>query len=146
MSSSLLELYQETIIDHSQFPRKSGRLNEPTSTSSAKNPLCGDNVMIDVKIEDSIVKDIACQSTGCAISTAAASIMAEEVVGKTVDEALKISEEFLHSLKTGDETQSDSEQLKVFCKVSEYPTRIKCASLAWQSLAKMLVDYKNANS
>jgi nitrogen fixation NifU-like protein len=141
--SSLIELYQEIIIEHSQFPRRSGRLPEPTASTSAKNPLCGDLVNIDVKIEDSIIKDISCESSGCAISTAAASIMAEEVVGKEISAAIETCKKFITSLKTGDENLSDTTELKVFCKVSEYPTRVKCASLSWQSLLKVLENLES---
>ncbi|HMO18451.1 MAG TPA: SUF system NifU family Fe-S cluster assembly protein [Oligoflexia bacterium] len=136
--SSLLELYQETIIDHSRSPRKYGRLPSPTISTSAKNPLCGDKIIIDVDLQDNTIKDIACESSGCAISTAAASIMTEELSGKSLKDAIEICEKFIDSLKTGDDNFSDSEQLKVFCKVSEYPTRVKCAALPWQSILQSL--------
>lgn len=142
--SSLLELYQDTIIDHSQSPRKYGRLDNPTSTTSAKNPLCGDKLVLDIKLENDLIQDIACETSGCAISTAAASIMAEEIVGKSLKDAILVCEQFMNALKTGDDNFSDSEQLKVFCKVSEYPTRVKCAALPWQSLVRILKDLQTS--
>ena len=141
--SSLLELYQEIIVDHSQSPRHSGRLNDPTISSSGKNPLCGDKIELDIILDNGLISDIKCETSGCAISTAAASIMAEEIRGKTPNEALETVEKFKVALKTGDDHFQDSSDLKVFCNVSQYPTRVKCAALPWDTLKNALEKLKS---
>lgn len=141
--NSLLELYQETILEHAQSPRRSGRLQSPTCSAKGNNPLCGDKIELDILLSNDKIEDVRCTTSGCAISTAAASIMAEEIFGKSISEALNTVENFIQALKSGDDKFDDSSELKAFCNVSQYPTRIKCATLPWQTLKKALAEIKN---
>ena len=136
--SSLEGLYQDVILDHSQSPRRSESLKVVTSSSVAKNPLCGDMVVLEVYVESGIVKDLSCKTNGCAISTAAGSIMASEIIGKTKVEALATVERFIEALKNNQELETSSEELCILSKVYNYPTRIKCAILPWNALREIL--------
>jgi len=137
---SLDALYQDVILEHSQSPRRAESLKIVTDSSIAKNPLCGDMVNLEVHIEDEIVKNIACITNGCAISTAAGSIMAMELVGKTRLAAIEIVDEFIEALKENKDLESSSEELCILSKVQNYPTRIKCAVLPWNALRDILVN------
>jgi nitrogen fixation protein NifU and related proteins len=137
--SALKDLYQETIIDHSKRPRNKAVLEQPTHSAEGHNPLCGDQVTIQLKIEDDRIAAIAFQGAGCAISTASASLMTEALKGKTVEEA-KVAFEKFHSLLTEEGSQAATElgKLTVFCGVREYPMRVKCATLVWHTLCAAL--------
>jgi nitrogen fixation NifU-like protein len=137
---SLEELYQDVILEHSQSPRRAESLKIVTDSTIAKNPLCGDMVKLEVHIEDGIVKDLCCETNGCAISTAAGSIMASEIVGKSREEAIALTENFILSLKDNKELCETSEDLCILSQVGQYPTRIKCAVLPWNALREMLTD------
>jgi len=136
--SSLNGLYQDVILEHSQSPRRSESLKVVTSSSIAKNPLCGDMVTLEVFVEGGVVKDLSCKTNGCAISTAAGSIMATEIVGKSKVEALAIVAKFIDALKENKELETSSEELCILSKVHNYPTRIKCAVLPWNALQEIL--------
>ncbi len=136
--SDLRELYQEVILDHQRRPRNFRRLENSTQQLEGFNPLCGDRITVYLKVEDGVVKDIAFQGTGCAISTASASMMTESLKGKTREEALALFHSF-HNLITGRATESDVHggrlgKLEVFAGVREFPVRVKCASLAWHTM------------
>lgn len=131
------ELYQEVILDHNKKPRNYHKLETATRTAEGYNPLCGDKVTIYVTIEGDRVRDISFQGSGCAISTASASMMTEGVKGKTLAEVQTLFEKF-HTLVTH-ETLSASEppelgKLAAFGGVREFPIRVKCATLAWHTL------------
>src|SRR5439155_12695947 len=134
--SDLRELYQQVILDHHKKPRNFRALPEPARHVEGYNPLCGDKVTVYVKLEDDLVKDVAFQGTGCAISTASASLMTESLKGKTRAEAEAIFREF-HDLITGKSDEADAEErlgkLAVFGGVREFPVRVKCASLPWHT-------------
>lgn len=134
----ILELYQEIILDHSKEPRKTEKLKIVTNSVSAKNPLCGDNVSLEVFIKDGKIEGISCNTSGCAISTAAGSIMAQEVSGMTVADAIKLCDKFISVVKDKEGMIEDPEELKLLCKVSDYPMRIKCALLPWSALKDVL--------
>ena len=142
--NSLVELYQDTIFEHSQSPRKAESLNIVTDSLTSKNPLCGDIVTLEANIEDDLIRDIACKTSGCAISTAAGSIMASEIVGKSTSEALRICDEFIKALKEKTDFKNLSEDLCILSKVNEYPTRVKCASLPWAALKKIIEEKTNS--
>ena len=135
MMSDLDDLYQETIIDHSKRPRNFSRLDSATATAEGFNPLCGDRVTVQLKMENGVVRDVAFQGTGCAISVASASLMTEALKGKSQAEAEALFERF-HELLTSDTHQQQAElgKLAVFSGVREYPARVKCATLAWHTL------------
>lgn len=138
---SLRELYQEIIIDHGRQPRNFGCLAHTTHKQIGNNPLCGDNIVIYVFIENDVIKDITFEGTGCAISMASASLMTESLKDKTTSEAKRLFSEF-HSLVTSQHVADDLGKLAVFSGVAEFPVRVKCATLAWHTLRAAL-DHDN---
>lgn len=142
MTSDLRELYQEMILDHGKNPRNFRTLEHPTHQAAGNNPLCGDRVTVYLKVEDGVIRDISFQGKGCAISTASASLMTQSVKGKSVDEARKLFDAF-HAMATGKSPDPAPEalgKLSVFGGVSAFPARVKCATLAWQSLKAALAS------
>jgi nitrogen fixation NifU-like protein len=136
--SDLHDLYQETIIDHSKRPRNKGALPHATHSADGYNPLCGDKVSIALQIENGHITGVSFQGSGCAISTASASLMTEAMKGKTPAEAETAFEKF-HALLTEDRpAAADLGKLAVFSGVREYPMRVKCATLAWHTLRAAL--------
>jgi nitrogen fixation NifU-like protein len=134
--TDLQDLYQELILDHGRRPRNFKPLEGASGTAEGYNPLCGDKVKIYVKMDDDIVKDLSFEGAGCAISTASASIMTETLKGKTRAQVEEFFQTF-HDLVTGKQAQLDSPELgklAVFSGVSEFPIRVKCATLAWHTL------------
>ena len=138
MTSDLSDLYQETIIDHSKRPRNKGVLNQATHRAEGYNPLCGDRVTIELKIEDGRIAAVSFEGAGCAISTASASLMTEALRSKTPEEAEQTFEKF-HGMLTEDKLPApDLGKLAVFSGVCQYPMRVKCATLAWHTLRAAL--------
>jgi nitrogen fixation NifU-like protein len=134
----LNELYQEIIIDHSRRPRNCHSMDDATRKVEGYNPLCGDKLAVYVKMNDNVVSDISFVGSGCAISTASASLMTESVKGKTREEAEAILARF-HDLLTKEKASAASlGKLAVFCGVREFPARVKCATLAWHTLRSAL--------
>ena len=134
--TDLQDLYQELILDHGRRPRNFRPLDGATRSAEGYNPLCGDKVKIYVKMDADIVKDISFEGAGCAISTASASIMTETLKGKTRAEAEELFQTF-HNLVTGRQAQLDAPELgklAVFSGVSEFPIRVKCATLSWHTM------------
>lgn len=141
MDTELRELYQQVILDHNKSPRNFKKLETANHFAEGYNPLCGDRIDVYVKLEDDKIEDISFMGSGCAISKASASLMSAMVKGKTIKEAEKIFEKF-HHLITGkmDEQINTDEigKLAVFAGVREFPSRVKCASLAWHTLISAL--------
>ena len=139
--NALRELYQEVILDHSRHPRHYGTLDHASHKAEGYNPLCGDKVAVYLKLDtDGRVGDIAFEGKGCAISQASASMMTDMLKGRTTDEAEKLMQGFLHLVKGEDASdlqEDDRERLEVMGGISEFPMRVKCATLAWHT-------YKNA--
>jgi len=139
--ADLRELYQEVILDHSRKPRNFRTLPEPARRADGFNPLCGDKITVFVRLEQDQVREIGFLGSGCAISTASASMMTEKLKGKTAQDALRLFEEF-HDLVTGKAVTpaagEDLGKLKVFSGVCEFPIRVKCATLAWHALKAAL--------
>ena len=138
--TDLQDLYQELILDHGRRPRNFKPLADATGSAEGYNPLCGDKVKIYVRMDGDIVKDIGFEGAGCAISTASASIMTETLKGKTRAEAEALFQTF-HDLVTGQKAQLDAPELgklEVFSGVSEFPIRVKCATLSWHTLRAAL--------
>lgn len=135
--SDLRELYQELIIDHCKRPRNFRVLEGANRSSEGYNPLCGDKVTVFLELEDDRVKNISFQGSGCAISTASASVMTESLKGKTLAEA-EVLFDIFHNLVTGKPPAGGNApelgKLAVFSGVSEFPARVKCAALAWHTL------------
>ena len=135
--SDLHDLYQELILDHNRKPRNFRRLEPADCEAEGYNPLCGDRVTVYVSIRDDVVEDVSFVGSGCAISTAAASMMTEAVKGKTIGEAKRVFETF-HDLVTAEMPVSGNGpglgKLEAFAGVRRFPARVKCATLAWHTL------------
>lgn len=139
MSTDLRELYQQVILDHNRNPRNFREIADPTVKVDGYNPLCGDHYTVFVTLDGETIKDVSFTGNGCAISKASASVMSTTVKGKTKEEAGRIFETF-HELVMGESKldQADLGRLGAFSGVSEFPARVKCASLAWHTLKTAL--------
>jgi nitrogen fixation protein NifU and related proteins len=134
------DLYQDIILDHSKHPRNLHVMDNATGQAKGYNPLCGDKLELFLKMEGEIVKDVSFVGSGCAISTASASLMTESLKGKTRHEALELLEKF-HDLLTKESAVGQGlGKLVVFCGVRDYPARVKCATLAWHTLKSALTN------
>ncbi len=137
----LHDLYQDLILDHNRTPRNRRRLDAPDREAEGYNPLCGDRVTIYLSIRDDVVEDVAFEGSGCAISTAAASLMTESVKGRTIDEARHLFERFHEMVTEGAPPEGDGPglgKLEAFSGVRRFPARVKCATLAWHTLVAAL--------
>lgn len=145
--ADLRELYQELILEHSKAPRNYRALTAADHKAEGYNPLCGDRFTVSVQMEGDSIQDIAFQGSGCAISKASASMMTQSVKGKTRQQAKELFERF-HRTVTGNQNadSADLGKLSVFAGVSEFPTRVKCATLAWHTLQAALEGKQEAVS
>lgn len=146
MSDELRSLYQEMIVDHGRHPRNFKTLDNATHTLEGFNPLCGDQLKLFLVVENAIVKDVAFTGQGCAISMASASIMSQMIKDKTVEQAQTLFENFHRLVTQGDlsELQQDSlGKLQALAGVKAFPSRIKCATLAWHTLSKSLAGKRD---
>jgi nitrogen fixation protein NifU and related proteins len=135
------DLYQEVILDHSKRPRNCHAMADANHRAEGYNPLCGDKLKLFLKVDDrDIVQDVSFIGSGCAISTASASLMTESMKGKTREEALKLLDKFHELLTTDTPVSKDLGKLVVFCGVRDYPARVKCATLAWHTLKSALTN------
>ncbi|MEK9832454.1 MAG: SUF system NifU family Fe-S cluster assembly protein [Rhodospirillaceae bacterium] len=142
MSDDLRELYQEVILEHGKNPRNFHARDDATNEARGNNPLCGDQLVIYLKLDDDgRVDEASFLGKGCAISMASASMMTELVKGRTQAEAESLFEAF-HDMCTGEENghdlPDDVEKLRVLSGVREFPTRVKCATLPWHTLVAAL--------
>jgi nitrogen fixation NifU-like protein len=137
--SELRELYQSVILDHNKRPRNFHELEAANRVADGFNPLCGDKIRVYLELEGAVVKDVGFSGSGCAISTASASLMTQSIKGKTVAEVEKIFDGF-HELVTTAESPDAASlgKLAVFGGVREFPVRVKCATLAWHTLMSAL--------
>lgn len=137
--SDLRDLYQEVIIDHNRNPRNFSKLENCTHEAEGFNPLCGDKLKLYLIIKNDLIEKINFEGSGCAISTASASLMTEHLLGKTVEDAEKMFKLF-HDFMITDISAVDPllGKLKVLAGVKEYPARVKCATLAWHALEAAL--------
>ncbi|MCX7120990.1 MAG: SUF system NifU family Fe-S cluster assembly protein [Gammaproteobacteria bacterium] len=137
--SDLRELYQELIVDHGRDPRNFKAMDNATVHKVGFNPLCGDRLTLFLKMENNKIVDASFQGAGCAISISSASLMTEALKGKTRDEAKNIFDAFHLLVTTGDESQINLlGKLAVLKGVCEYPARVKCATLAWQTMLEAI--------
>jgi nitrogen fixation NifU-like protein len=134
--SDLRELYQQVILDHNKNPRNFHEMADATSRVEGYNPLCGDHYTIFLKVDGETIREVSFTGAGCAISKASASVMSSTVKGKSREEAEQLFETF-HRLVTGDPSglsEAELGRLAAFSGVSEFPARVKCATLAWHTL------------
>ena len=134
----LSALYQEVILDHYRRPRNRGTLAEPTGSASLRNPLCGDEVYVQVTVQDGRVADVKFGGRGCSISQASASMMTELVKGRTPDEVHALGERFAKMIRGDAEAAKDQAlgQARALSGVSRFPTRVRCALIAWEAMER----------
>lgn len=134
----LSALYQEVILDHYRRPRNRGTLAEPTGSASLRNPLCGDEVDVQVTVQDGRVADVKFGGRGCSISQASASMMTELVKGRTPDEVHALGERFAEMIRGNAEAAKDQAlgQARALSGVSRFPTRVRCALIAWEAMER----------
>jgi nitrogen fixation NifU-like protein len=132
--SDLDDLYQEVILDHNRSPRNYRAMAEANRRGEGYNPLCGDQVTVFVRLENGVIRDISFQGSGCAISKASASIMTDELKGKSAAAARELFEN-VHRMLTGEGSGARDKlgKLGVLSGVCKFPARVKCASLAWHT-------------
>lgn len=143
--SELEDLYLEVILDHNKNPRNKEKLDNCTHSAKGDNPMCGDNVLIQLIIDDGKINDVKFTGSGCAISTASASILTEEVKGKSTSEIEQLFGDF-HDLVTGSESSKDIGKLAIFEGVNKYPARVKCAILSWHALIAAIEGKNEAST
>ena len=140
--SSFNELYQEILLEHNSKPRNFRKLDDPNRTAEGYNPLCGDQITLYLKVDGNQIDDVGFQGVGCAISRANASMMTQSIKGKSLAEADQVFEAF-HTMITSPGAELDYDtlgDLETLSGVNEYPTRIKCAVLAWHTMRSALRD------
>jgi nitrogen fixation NifU-like protein len=140
--SSVGELYQELILEHNRSPRNFRAMDGASGHAEGRNPLCGDQLSVWLKLEGDVVADASFQGSGCAISKSSASLMTAALKGRTRAEALRMFEQF-QRLVTGalppEAARDDLGKLAVFAGISEFPVRVKCATLAWHAMKAAMV-------
>jgi nitrogen fixation NifU-like protein len=139
--SDLRELYQTVILDHNKNPKNFGSVEDATGRAAGHNPLCGDQIEVSVRVGDGMVQELRFEGSGCAISTASASIMTQAVKGKPVADALALFDGFHALVMTPLDQPVDADalgKLAVFSGVREFPVRVKCATLPWHTLKNAL--------
>ena len=138
--SGLNELYQEILLEHNSKPRNFKVLEDANQSAEGYTPLCGDQITLSVKVVDGVIDDVGFQGSGCAISRASASMMTQSIKGQSVEQAELIFDAF-HHMMTEPEDEVDLDtlgDLETLSGVNEYPTRIKCAILAWHTMKAAL--------
>jgi nitrogen fixation protein NifU and related proteins len=140
--SDLQELYQSIILDHNRRPKNYGTLDEANRRAEGRNPSCGDEVRVELRVADDRIEDVRFTAAGCAVSRAAASIMTQQVKGKSRAEVEKLFATF-HELVTGKLRPTEQEvrglgELAAFSGVARFPIRVKCASMPWHTLQAAL--------
>jgi nitrogen fixation protein NifU and related proteins len=146
--AELRDLYQDIILEHSKRPRNYRALEGANRKAEGFNPLCGDHFTVYLQVgDDGQIRDVSFQGSGCAISKASASMMTQAVKGKRTEEAEALFQKFHHVVtgKNGSESH-DLGKLEAFAGVSEYPVRVKCATLAWHALRAALQGEQQAVS
>ena len=138
--ADLRDLYQDVILEHAKAPRNFRVLSEPDHKAEGYNPLCGDRCSVHISMRGDVIDEVAFQGSGCAISRASASMMTQALKGKTLEQADSLFRSF-HKMVTGQGSDADKPQLgklEVFSGISGFPTRVKCATLAWHTVQAAL--------
>lgn len=149
-ASSRNELYQQVILEHNRKPRNFRKIEPATHFAEGYNPLCGDHLNIYLTINDNgTINDVSFEGSGCAISKASASMMTESIKGKTVEEAEKLFQQF-HKLVirqlNPEKDQHHLGKLKIFSGIWQFPSRVKCASLAWHAMHGAINNVKTVST
>jgi nitrogen fixation NifU-like protein len=136
------DLYRRVIMDHYKTPRNRGSIESGAVSIELNNPTCGDKITLQLLIDDNHVTDAKFIGDGCSISLSSASMMTDAVKGKSLDEALKIAEDFSGLMK-GQDVEFEYEDIEALSGVNKFPARIKCATLAWNALRKGIEQSKH---
>lgn len=132
--SDLRDLYQQVIMDHKKNPRNFREITDANHMAHGNNPLCGDALVVYVKLNGDVIEDVSFQGSGCAISVASASLMTETLKGKTLEQAQTLYDN-VHRALTGEEEGGElAGKLEVLGGVKEFPARVKCATLSWHTV------------
>ena len=137
MFDDLSDLYQQVILDHCKRPRNFHELDNTTCSAQGRNPLCGDQLKLFLRVDGEVIKDVSFLGSGCCISKASASLLTENVKGKTKAEIEKMFAQ-VHEMVTTGEVIGDVGKLAVFAGVHKFPARVKCAILAWHAVIAAL--------
>jgi nitrogen fixation NifU-like protein len=132
--ADLRDLYQQVIMDHNKKPRNFRDMADANHLAHGNNPLCGDALVVYVKLDGKVIEDVSFQGSGCAISVASASLMTEALKGKTIDEADAIYQQVHEQMTGGDIDMERLGKLSVLGGVREFPARVKCATLSWHTM------------
>ena len=139
--AELDELYRDIIIDHYRHPRHKGRLTAPSASHEGLNPLCGDEVTVEVVLDGTDLGEIGYTGSGCSISQSSASMMTEAVAGKSVAETRRLIGDFTAMMRGEESVDAEAlGDLEAMSGVRKFPVRIKCATLAWHTLAQALKE------
>jgi nitrogen fixation protein NifU and related proteins len=137
--AELDELYKDLILDHYRRPRNRRPVADPKVVGEGYNPLCGDEIAVEVHFEGDVMADVGFEGRGCSLSQASGSMMTEAVKGKTADEAHALIDAFTRMMTDPDFESTDGMgDLEAFVGVAKYPVRVKCATLAWHALLDLL--------
>ncbi len=131
------DLYQEIILEHYKQPKNQGSIDDPDVVVEGRNPFCGDQIKLTMRVRDGVIEDVKFAGSGCAISQASASIMTERIKGRRTEEVRSLLEEFSDMVKGGTHPHphiDEDDEIAAFQGVSAFPTRVKCAMLAWNAL------------
>lgn len=134
--ASLDDLYRRVIMDHYQAPRNMGELADADATIQLKNPTCGDQIQLQMKVEDGKIKDAKFKGEGCSISMSSASMMTEAIKDLPVEKALELADRFSKMLLGEEVELDDFDDIEALQGVCKFPARIKCATLAWKAMEK----------
>jgi nitrogen fixation protein NifU and related proteins len=147
--SELRDLYQEVILDHNKRPRNYRVMEDANHRADGHNPLCGDRVTVFVRLAGDRIEDVSFQGSGCAISKASASLMTDSVKGQSLGDVDTLFQGFQSMVTAAPDTDVETDslgKLAVFAGVREFPSRVKCASLAWHALRAALKDSAQASA
>lgn len=139
--NDLENLYKQVIFDHYKNPRNKGL--KGYDHVHLRNPSCGDDITVEVKINDGVIEEINHDGTGCSICCSSASVLSETLKGKTIDEAKELILNFYNMMLGKEDINEDLEEALVYQGVSKFPARIKCATLSWKALEKLLYGEKD---
>lgn len=142
------DLYRELIMDHYKRPRNRGKMESPSVEMALNNPLCGDEITLQLMLEGDVVKDVLWEGQGCSISQASASMMSEAVKNMSEEDAFKLVDNFKGMMRSEGQPHPDVQMgdLEALQGVAKFPVRIKCALLAWEALRKGLADRHGGDS
>jgi len=139
--AELDELYRDIILDHYRNPRHRGHLSQPTATKEGYNPLCGDEVTVEIRVRDGVIEDVAYVGSGCSISQSSASMMTDAVLGKRLSDVKHLIDTFTSVMRGSDDFDpGELGDLEAMTGVRKFPVRVKCATLAWHTLNDAMAE------